>query len=275
MRSLFRFLAKNYFFLLFVVLETICLGMVVKYNNYQKVKFLNSSNAFIAKTYEIFNTFSGFFHLQQVNTELAAENASLKNELEKLAAREAKEGLDSIAIDSVTYAFIPAKVINNSVNKQNNYITLNKGRKDGVRTDMGIIGPDGIVGIITNISDHYSTGPTLLNKKWKVSAKIKKNNYFGSLVWDGINFQHAKLNEIPFHVDPAVGDTIVTSGYSSYFPEGTMIGQIESFDHGSGDNFYDITVVLSTNFMTLSHVEIIKNYYANELINLQKQNTDD
>ena len=275
MRSLFRFLAKNYFFFLFVILETICFGMVVRYNNYQKVEFLNSSNAFIARIYETFNTFSGFFHLQQVNTELATENARLKNELEKLAVFKTTKGLDSIAIDSVTYAFIPAKVINNSVNKQNNYITLNKGKKDGVRPDMGIVGPDGIVGIITNVSDHYSTGPTLLNKKWKISAKIKKNNYFGSLVWDGINFQQAKLNEIPFHVDPAIGDTIVSSGYSSYFPVGTMIGQIIRFDHGSGDNFYDITIALSTNFMTLSHVEIIKNYYANELINLQKQNTDD
>jgi len=275
MRSLLRFLVRNYFFLLFLILESFCMVLVVRYNNYQKVKFLNSSNQVIGKIYETSNSIFSFFKLQQVNSELAAENARLRNELQQLALPEGQERTDSMTIGQVEYLFIPAKVINNSVNKQNNYITLNKGKKDGIKPDMGIIGPGGIVGIITNVTDHYSTGPTVLNKRWRVSARIKKNNYFGSLVWDGKDFHQAQLNEIPFHVEPEKGDTIVTSGYSSIFPEGIMIGQIESFNHESGDNFYEIRVRLSTNFMTLTHVEVIINYATDELTNLQKHNTDD
>ncbi len=277
MRSLLRFLAKNYFFLLFLALESISMILVVRYNNYQKVQFLNSSNRVTAGIYDTFNSVYSFFHLQQINSELATDNARLRNQLQQFKEAGLPLNGDTLKSDSLVarYQFIPARVINNSVNKQSNFITLNKGRKDGIEPDMGIIGPGGVVGIITNVSDHYSTGPTILNKRWRVSAKIKESNYFGSLGWDGYDHRGAKLNEIPFHVKMEVGDTIVTSGYSSVFPEGITIGKITGFNHESGDNFYDINVELSTNFMTLTHVEIIKDNHINEITNLQKHNTDD
>lgn len=302
MRSLLRFLARNYFFLLFLVLESISLTLIIRYNNYQNVKFFNSSTQVVARIYETFNSAYSYFRLNQTNSELAAENARLKNRLQQIVHPEVAphmhsfadhgKGNDSIASDTiprdsiaeenividsihVRYHFIPARVINNSVNRQNNYITLNKGRKDGIRPEMGIVGPNGIVGIITNVTDHYSTGPTILNKRWRISARIRKSNYFGSLAWDGLNYRTAQLNEIPFHVELAVGDTIVTSGYSSVFPEGIMIGQIEDFDIGSGDNFYEIDIRLSTNFMTLTYVEIIQDNDSGELKNIEKYNLDD
>lgn len=318
MRSLLRFLARNYFFLLFLVLEIISLTLVIRYNNYQNVRFFNSSTKVVARIYEVFNSASSYFMLHQINSELAAENARLKNKLQQIVRPRVRpetnyfgnirHTTDSIPTDSIVlnhpssmdtlliqkpvvtgesagplfvdsvnvrYRFIPAEVINNSVSRQNNFITLNKGRKDGVKPEMGIVGPTGIVGIITKVSDHYSTGPTVLNRRWRVSAKIKGSNYFGSLVWDGLSSRTAQLNEIPYHVELAAGDTIITSGYSSVFPEGIMIGQIKRFDIGSGDNFYEIDVRLSTNFNTLTYVEVVQDKDANEIKNLIKYSADD
>lgn len=311
MRSLLRFLARNYFFLLFLILEMISLTLIIRYNNYQNVSFFNSSTRIVARIYETFNSAYTYFRLHQINSELAAENARLKNQLQQIIHPELppqmncftgqRTGIDSTATDpvpggitegqpvtgnnpagnmiidsiNVRYRYIPAEVINNSVNRQNNYITLNKGRKDGVKPEMGIVGPSGIVGIITNVSDHYSTGPTVLNKRWRVSAKIRGSNYFGSLSWDGLDYRIAQLNEIPFHVELTAGDTIITSGYSSVFPEGLMIGQIKDFKIGSGDNFYQIDVRLSTNFMTLTYVEVIQDKDADELKNLTKYHLND
>jgi rod shape-determining protein MreC len=296
----------------------ISLTLIIRYNNYQNVKFFNSSTKAVARIYETVNSAYSYFRLYQINSELAAENSRLKNRLQQIIQPVVPPPMNSfayrrfsndrIAGDSITgntitddtllrqpvaidkprpavsliidsinvrYRFIPAEVINNSVNRQNNYITLNKGRKDGIRPEMGIVGPNGIVGIITNVSDNYSTGPTVLNKRWRVSAKIKNSNYFGSLIWDGLNYRIAQLNEIPFHVELAVGDTIITSGYSSVFPEGIMIGQIEDFDIGSGDNFYEIDVRLSTNFMTLTYIEVIQDKGQSEIKNLNRYNLDD
>lgn len=275
MRSLFRFLARNYFSLLFVVLETLSLILVVSYNNYQKVRFLNSSNQITAGVYETFDAVSGYFRLKQTNTELANENARLRNRLQELMASPRPTIADSLPGDSVPYFYISAKVINNSYNKQYNYITLNKGRKDGVEPEMGIIGPNGVVGIVTQVSDHFATGPTILNKHWLVSAKIKKSNYFGSLAWDGLDHQKAILNEIPFHVELTAGDTIVTSGYSTVFPEGIPIGTIEDYTYKGGNSFYNIRVKLSTNYENLSHVEIIRNNHRRELDLIQQQNQDE
>jgi len=318
MRSLLRFLARNYFFLLFLVLETISLTLVIRYNNYQNVRFFNSSTKVVARIYELFNSASSYFRLYQINSELAAENARLKNKLQQIIAPEETPPMnflaspgninDSVSVDTpaangplpadtllhrehtasrtpanplmidsinVRYRFIPAEVINNSINRQNNFITLNKGKKDGIRPEMGIVGPTGIVGIITHVSGHYSSGATVLNRRWRVSAKLKNSNYFGSLVWDGLSYQTAQLNEIPFHVELAAGDTIVTSGYSTVFPEGIMIGQIKKVDIGSGDNFYAIDVSLSTNFMTLTYVEVVEDKDTDEIKNLIKNHLDD
>ena len=267
MRSLLRFLTKIYFFLFFILLEVFCLILIVNFNNYQKIVFTNSTNNFIGNIYKKSSTIYSIFNLKEVNTYLSEENTRLRNRLEKI---QASSKTDSIYTDSAGYIFINSKVISNSVNHSNNYITLDKGKKDGIKTGMGIISSKGIVGIITNVSEHFSLGPTILNKKWKVSARIKKNNYFGSLSWDGKDYRYAILNEIPIHVKLNIGDTIVTSSYSSVFPEGYLIGQIESFNHKQGDNFYKIKIRLSTNFMTLRHVNIIKNFYYNELENLHK-----
>lgn len=272
MRSLLRFLVKNYAFLLFLFLEVASLVLVFNYNSFQKSKFLNSSNYVSASLYGSVNSVLQYFDLARVNKQLAEENAILRTHLQ-LGISNSDVISDSLfyrknKLDT-TFRFIPARVINNSVNKQQNYFTLNKGAKDGIKADRGILSPQGIVGVVTSVSESYSTGLSLLNPRWSVSGKLQKSGFYGSLSWDGEDYQLVDLLEIPFHVKLAVGDTIVTSGYSAIFPEGLLIGVVEEYSQPEGENYYAIKVRLSTNFKSIRYVEVIENMKKDEITNLE------
>lgn len=268
MRSLFRLLIKNYPFLLFLALEVISVVFIINYNSFQRASFLNSSNAITASIYNSYSSVVQYFSLAGVNAELSKENARLQNALSNYQSML----IDSIDIahqQDTAFRYIPARVINNSVNRQQNYITLNKGRKDGIKPDQGIISPNGIVGIVTNVSESYAMGLSVLNPRWSVSAKLKKNGFYGSLSWNGEDYQRAQLNEIPFHINLQEGDTIVTSGYSSVFPDGILVGTIDSFERPEGENYYTISVLLSADFKSVTYVEVIENTKIDELRNLR------
>jgi rod shape-determining protein MreC len=259
--------------MMFLVLETISLSLIVSLNNYQRVTFFNSSNDFVGAVYEKFSSFDDYFTLSRTNARLAAENASLHKQLQLRIALQEKYPVNRPdTVEAPAYIFTSAKVISNSTNKQFNYITLNKGSRHGIKPDMGIICSDGVVGVITDVSPNYSTGLSMLNKRLSIPAKITKNNYFGSLVWDGEHYNTADLKEIPFNVMVEVGDTVITSGYSTVFPEGIRIGTIKKVDVQTGTNFYNITVELSTNFKTLKYVEVIQNTKRAELKKLELNN---
>lgn len=274
MRSLFRYLIKNYAFVLFVALEIIAFTMIFNNNRYQKAKYLNSANRLTGGIYNTFNGVVHYFELSRVNEELSAENARLKTLLYNDPHFEIAE--DSVIRWAYTpdsaYQFVSARVINNSVNNPHNYITLNKGRKDGLEPDQGIVSDVGIVGVITNVSESYAVGLSVLNRRWSVSAKLKGTGYFGSLYWSGNDYKVASLMEIPFHVNIHKGDTVVTSGYSSVFPEGIMIGTIKDFEQDAGENYYNIEVDLSTDFKSLNYVEVIKNLNIQEIDELEMIN---
>ncbi len=234
---------------------------------------MNSSNYVSASLYNSVNSVFQYFNLTNVNKQLAEENARLRTQLDFSNAD------DEIHTDSIhfglpesdsTFRFTAAKIINNSVNKQQNYITLNKGSKHGIKRDQGVLSTQGIVGVITHVSESFSTGLSILNPRWSVSAKLKNSGYYGSLSWDGEDYQLADLLEIPFHVKLAVGDSIVTSGHSSIFPEGLMIGVVDEYTQPEGENYYAIKVRLSTNFKAIRYVEIIENKKKDELENLEK-----
>ena len=275
MKNLLRFILQNHVLILFLVLEIFSFVLIFNYNNYQKVKFLNTSSRFTGRVYDSYSKAENYFRLPSVNRELAAENARLRELLGinpgiiRIPDSLLQKGND----EHLRYAYISARIISNSVNQQQNYLTLDKGSEDGIRPDMGIISAGGVAGIITNVSPSYSTGLSLLNTRWNVSAKLSKNNYFGSLVWDGKNYREALLNEIPFHVDVALGDTIVTSGFSSFFPEGITLGTVESFAKPGGDSFYTIRVKLSVDFKSLSYVEVIENNKKAEIDAINKLNS--
>jgi rod shape-determining protein MreC len=257
MSSLFRYLLKHHAFVLFILLETLALVMVFNYNSFQKASYLNSASRISGNIYQSFNSVTGYFGLSRANRELAEENARLRMFLENQpvqpdSLRHMTSGNDTVI------RYYPAKVINNSVNRSFNYITLDKGSRHGIKPDQGIISAGGIVGIVAQVSDSYAMGLSVLNRRWSVSAKVKKSGAYGALTWPGENYRIARLSEIPLHVDIEIGDTIVTSGYSSVFPEGIMVGTIDGFTRPGGENYYLIDVLLSVDFKTISHVEVVK-----------------
>jgi rod shape-determining protein MreC len=210
-----------------------------------------------------------YFSLHYENRQLAEENSRLYNRLKSSYAIPLLDTL--LTSDSVTrrkYLFLNARVINNTVNKQYNFITIDKGYRGGVGTDMAVFSAEGIVGIVKSVSADYSSVLSLLNRDFTVSAKIKKNGYFGPLSWNGNSTQHAMLVDIPHHVDVAEGDTIVTSGFGGVFPEGLMIGVIHSF-RLKGGNYYEIRVELSTDFRRLDYVQVIRNLPKPEIDSLE------
>ena len=277
MRGLLRYLFKNYAFLLFLLLEVFSFVLIFNFNSYQRTSYLNSSNQITATVYNTFNSVGRYFSLGSVNQKLARENAQLKSLISDLPyIRITPYSVISTAeITDSVYRFISARVINNSVDKQNNYITLNRGRKHGIKPDQGIINSEGIVGVIIQVSESYSLGFSVLNKRWGASAKLKKSGTFGPLSWDGKDPRFANLTGIPFHVELAVGDTVVTSSYSSVFPEGVLIGTVHSLDQPQGENYYNISVRLAADFRALSYVDVVDNLKKAEIQALESKRTDD
>lgn len=263
--------------MLFVLLEAFALVLVFNYNSFQKAIFLNSASRVTGNIYNTYHSVTRYFDLVRVNRELAGENARLKSELQ--GKPESYEFAFSLPQDSLTanftYRFIPAKVINNSVNKPFNYITLNRGRKDGIQPDQGIISAKGIVGVVAQVSESYAMGLSVLNQRWSISAKLKKSGYYGSLAWQGENYRMASLFEIPLHAEIALGDTVVTSGFSSIFPGDVLIGTIHEFSRPEGENYYSITVELTVDFKALSYVEVIENLEKSEIEQLENLVKDD
>jgi len=172
------------------------------------------------------------------------------------------------------YTYIPAQVISNSVNKQYNFVTIDRGSNHGIKPEMAVISPRGVVGVVYSVSANYATVISLLNRDFMLSVKIRKNNYFGPLAWEGINPEIASLTEIPYHVNVQKGDTIVTSGYSTIFPEGLLVGVVSDFQIEKS-NFYRINVELSEKFRQLTYVYVINNLLSDEQINLEEQLSND
>jgi len=271
MKNLLHFIVRFHFTILFIVIEIFSLLLLVNYNNYQKVQFLNSSNVISGGIYEKISALNDYLSLAKNNEELNRENTRLNN----LLANSFKLSVDSSYLYNDTlyqqqYIFRNAKIINNSVNKQLNYIILNKGELQGIKPEMAVITSQGVVGVVKSVSRNFSTVISLLNNRLRVSAKIKKNNYFGSLSWDGEDYRKARLYEIPFHVPIQPGDSIVTSGYSSIFPEGILMGTVDEVLPSSGSNFHQVIVLLSNDFKSLSYVKVVGDLLKKEKLDLEK-----
>ncbi|MGM0496318.1 MAG: rod shape-determining protein MreC [Bacteroidota bacterium] len=271
MQNLIRFLIKNHFFIFFIFIEAFAIFLLINNNNYQQTKFVDFTRSVSGSFYQEVEKLNEYLTLKEKNIRLKEENAKLRNYIQK----NLEVDIDSFKtkIDSnynQQYESISAKIINNSVNKQHNYITLNRGELDEVKPGMGVITSDGIIGVIRGVSDHFSTAISLLNKEIKISSKMKESEFFGPLGWNGQDYKFAYLREIPLHADVAKNDTIVTSGYSSIFPEGIPIGYVEAFEE-KGGRFYEIKVRLSVDFKQISEVYIIRNLRKQEQKELENQ----
>lgn len=274
MNSLLRFIEKYYFLILFILLEGFSIWLLADHNYYQKASFGNLSRGINNITDNQVSSINRYLGLKQSNIELMVENVSLRNEIAKLKNKlEVNKSNENDSIGGVKFTFSTARIVNNSINKQNNYLTLNVGSNEGIQREMGVITKDGIVGIVASVSNNFSTVISLLNTNLKVSAKHRRSGSFGSLYWDGINYREVILSEIPQHVNLIQGDTIVTSGYSSIFPPDIPLGTIEEFTLKDG-SFYVVKVRLLSDFKRIDHVYVIKSHQAAErkLIENQKQN---
>ena len=283
MQRLLRLLEQYKAFIIFAIMEAFCFWLVVNFNSFQSSVFFTSANSVTGGIYSITSTTSGYFSLSEVNEELSQQNANLlveNDSLRKLFEEQSmllkenvflKREVRRLKEDSVkTIApyqlrlvessnYLPAKVLNNNVILQNNYITINKGAEDSIALDMGVVSDRGVVGRVVSVSDHYSLVKTIFSRNYEVSIQFKKQKTFGTLTWDNnVQSSSGRLENIPRHVQTNVGDTILTSGYNAVFPRGTMVGVINEAEINDHQTWYDITVDLSTDLTSLFYVYVVK-----------------
>ncbi len=270
MLNFIEFIRKYYFILLFILLEFIVLVLTGTRQARPKAFFINSSNSFESNVFNNYFKISEYFSLKNENNKLLKENRLLNNFKRNIDTSITNYKTDT----SNQYIFYSAKIVKNSILNENNFITLNKGSTDGIKPDMGVISPNGAVGVVTNVSKHFCLVLSLLNKLNSIGCKLKNSNYFGSASWDGKSYKQVLLSGIPNHVDISKGDTIVTSGYGAIFPGNIDVGTIDTFWKNNDNNFFTVRVNLSTNFKNTTNVYIVKNNYINEQKELEKQIED-
>lgn len=261
MNNLLLFVIRYSAFLLFLLLEIISLVLIVRYNNDQRAIFLNSSSIISGKLYNAADKAYEYNNLRSIADSLASENARLRSQVFNLQRTfdhlpGVEQPLDSCLLEP--YTIIPARVINNSIDQRNNHFTIDRGARDGIRSGMGVISQKGIAGIIDHVGEQYSTAISILHSAARVSASIKRNNYFGSLVWREIDPAHMILEAVPRQAEIYIGDTIVTSGYSFIYPGGLFIGTVDRFWTEGGSNYYTIRVKLHEEIARLDRVYVVE-----------------
>jgi rod shape-determining protein MreC len=275
MRNLLTFIYKNYFFFLFLLLEFSAVYLVVKYNYYHRAGFVNSSNAFVSSIYNTYDKTLVYFSLNEKNEVLAKENASLRSQLiSSYVDYAVKTHHVTDSLYKKQYEYIEARVVNNSTNRRSNYLTLNRGKKQGIEKDMAVVSSSGIVGEVDQVSDNFCTVMSILHKDVTVNAEIKKDGNFGFMTWDGGDSRMATITGLPTHTKLAKGDTVVTS-HISFFPANIMIGTIVSYGIKSGETSFTVSVRLCTEFNKLGYVYVVKDLFSKEQKKLEEGNKYD
>lgn len=294
MQNLFAFIWRNSFYFLYLILIIVSLMLMSQNNYYQRTILINTTNGFTGGLLSLTSNFSDYLKLKSANKALAEENARLLSRAKYLYLNTGIENVPPPDSGVITgyyatgqnfpenstltdtsklirqFEFIAAKVISNSVNRRNNYLKLNKGSLQGVRPNMAVIAPNGLVGQVVEVSSNFSSVMSVLNRNSRVSSKHKSSNQVGSLLWDGTSYRMGKLVDIPSHVQIFPGDSIVSSGYSHVYPEGVLIGTVEEAKLESGASFYQVTVRFSADFNKLSYVYVVNNLMRSELMRLQE-----
>lgn len=263
MKYLFLLLKKQIFFFLFVFLELIAILLLANHNSYHKTSIINSANVITGSLYSGFSSISEYFYLKEANRQLNLENSLLRSSGSATYMPPGDPGI----LDT-NYHFIPAKVISNTSRNRNNYIMINKGSVDGVEKEMGLISSFGTAGIIIDVTSHYATAISLLHKDARISAKMKNNGQMVNVIWDGLDFRKGLVEDIPTHIIPQPGDTVITSGYSFVFPENIVIGTIgEKVIRGGTLNKAEL--IFSTDFNKLNFVYVTQNLASEELDSME------
>ncbi|MGE8341499.1 MAG: rod shape-determining protein MreC [Flavobacterium sp.] len=273
MQQIFNFIIRNSNRLLFLLLLGISLTLTIQSHSYHRSRVISSANFLSGGVYERINRVNEYLNLRAENDELVLENARLKSLLfnkEDTIKAPLPDSIKGVKPADI----VVSKVIHNTYNTHENYITLNSGSKEGVKPDMGVINSLGIIGVVDNTSANYSTVVSILNMKSHINAKIKKSNHFGSLTWDGKSTGFVQLEDVPRLASIRKGDTIVTGGQSVIFPEGINIGTVDVIYKKENTSFYVIKVKLFNDMTNLGHVYVIKSKDREELINLENKNKE-
>ncbi len=255
MRQLFLFFYRYRLFIVFLLLELVAGWLIFQNSVYQRTVLLSSSNRVVGNIFSFTNNVQGYFSLKKINEELLAENASLR----AFAGITPPTHTHEPASGYVGYRYMTAKVINNSVMWNENYITIDKGLKHGAKPGMGVVTSQGIAGQVKSCSEHFSTVYSVLHTGISVSAKLKKNNTLCSVQWDAKDPTQARLLHLPRHVAVSEGDTVVTSGFNAVYPDGIPVGTVAKVETESAETFQPVLLTLSTDFTSLSYVYVVEN----------------
>ena len=266
MYNLLRFIKINQFLLLFLLIEGFSVFLLLKNNSYQANTVIKFSAQYVGFIHNYTAIFSNYITLKETNNYLIEENAKLYTLLKNETLF-----IDSTLIKNKRYHYYPSKIINNSINKRNNFITLNKGSKHGIKEGMGVITGQGVIGIIRSVSQQYSIAMSLLHQKFYVGIRLKKNNHNGILKWEGFDYKSASINDFPNHIPIIIGDTITTNSHSVIFPEGVPIGTIKNIQKNADDGFFNVSVNLLEDFNHLNYVYIIHSDEASEQLKLEQK----
>ena len=265
MHNLLRFIKLNHFLLLFILIEGASIGLLLQNNNYQANKTIKFSIQYTSSIYKYRNSLSDYLALKETNDYLIEENAKLHARL-----KNNEHFIDSTLLLDKKFNYIAAKVINNSVKKRNNFMTLDKGRRNGIKHGMGVITNQGAIGIVHSVSENYALVISLLHQKSAIGVFLKKNMHTGILTWKGFDYRSATISDLPIHIPLNIGDTIITNSYSNIYPSGINIGAIAEFDNENDDGFYNINVKLFEDFNNLRYVYVIHSNQSKEQLLLQK-----
>ena len=280
MRNLLDFLVKYSYWFLFFVLEAVSFVLLFQFNSYQGSVWFSSANAVAGKLYETTSAVESYFQLSKVNTELTQRNLYLEQRLCKLEKEKSDSVADSTMENSLLlkslqpYQLIPAQVVNMKWGRKNNLLTIDKGEADGIKKDMGVVCGTGIVGIVYLTSAHYSIVIPVLNSQSNISCVIQGRGYFGYLHWTGGDISEAYVDDVPRHAHFKLYENVVTSGYSSVFPAGIMVGKILHVYNSADQMSYRLRVKLSTDFGRLRDVCVVDNTALSEQIEVMRAAED-
>jgi rod shape-determining protein MreC len=272
MGNIIKILLRIFPFLFFIFLEIIALFILFKNNEYYNAGFVNRSNYIVGNLYDNISITKSYFGLRGVNDSLASENAKLLQELFNKSNTHSFNNNDSLMAmaQKNNYVLTEAKVVSNTISNSRNYLIINKGSLQGIEVDMGVMGPKGPVGVVIQVSKNYACVMSFLNKDANISARVRSTKQIGVLKWQGPDIRVASLEDIPKHVKLKKGEIIETSGFSTFYPEGIVIGTVRNQIEDNESNFAEINVLLHTDFSKLEYVYVIKNNQYKELKEMER-----
>ena len=264
-----EFLKANSHTFLFLIFEAVALILLFGSSPYRKSAFWGTAGTVAGKVTEVSHSLNSYTGLREANVELMRQNARLEVQALRLRSMLNRLSLDTLswqrlAGDSVErafpYGYIVAEIVGNTTTPKSNYLTLDVGTEDGVLPDMGVVGPEGVVGVVEAVGKKYAKVLPLVNSRFEVSAKLSGSDYVGTMHWDGSDLTHSQITNLPKHIKYSEGDSVFTSGFSNIFPEHIFIGTVEGEGVSEDDNFFSLSVKLATNFNTLKYAYVLLDY---------------